>query len=117
LRVFLKSGEFTPRMEVLTAIEHSDDVRADEMLVDTFANPDRTSGWMLWGDIRNPRLCDIAGIYLARRFKLEGGRFHWPEENIEEKNRNLSEIWKVYRERKGLPPAPFVAPCSSPAKR
>ncbi len=113
LRVFLKAGDFHSRFSVLSALGYAEDERVDAVLVERFGDTDRSSGWMLSGDVRNPRLCDQAGILLARRLKLDVGKFEWPEDRIALRNANLAEIWKLYREKKGLPPAPFVPPGAS----
>jgi hypothetical protein len=111
LRKFvLKPGEYHTREGVLSALGRSEDPRCDEVLIEMFSQTDRTSGMELWGDIRNPRLCDLAGVFLAERLKM--GPLPWPE-NIEVRNQSLSQIWKLYRERKGLPAALFIAPGTS----
>jgi hypothetical protein len=108
LRTLLKDGDFGAKQEVLHATGDLDDPRVEELLLQAMSDTHRSSEPVLWGQIDNPRLCDEAGFYLSKRLKVES-RFEWGAAT-DGRDTNLAEIWKLYRERKGMPPAPFVTP-------
>jgi hypothetical protein len=108
LRKLLNEGDFEVKQDVLSAIGDLEDPRAEGMLLEVLSDTDRSSEPLDVGTIINPRMCDDAGWYLSRRMKLED-RFAWGEKT-DDRDKNLAEIWKLYREGKGLPPAPFVLP-------
>lgn len=111
--VLFSSPEREVRESALLSLGGLDDPQVSDILAEALWDAACTQGSEMWGHIHNPRICDEAGILLARRLNVEAS-YDWGPD-YPKRDRNLRSIWNLYRERKRLPAAPFLPAGVTPA--